>query len=74
MVQGFTQSSANAANLYYPKALGMTNGDSYEVAPNYKWLFSVQNAVPFLAGASFGAWLSDPLQVGNTAFLIDFNG
>jgi len=23
---------------------------------------SVQNAVPFLAGSTFGAWLSDPLQ------------
>jgi MFS family permease len=73
MVQGFTQSSANAANLYYPRALGMTkNSTSFETAHNYEWLFSVQNAVPFLAGSTFGAGLSDPLQVSDKhSILVD---
>jgi hypothetical protein len=41
----------------------MTENGGYQLSTSEKWLFSVQNAVPFLAGATFGAWLSDPLQV-----------
>jgi hypothetical protein len=63
MVQGFAQSASAGANLFFPRALGMTVNGSFVIAKNFKWLYSVINAVPFLAGATFGAWLSDPLQV-----------
>lgn len=62
IVQGWTQSSSNAANLYYPKALGMTVNGGNTIADKYQWLFNVQNAAPFLSGSLAGCWLSDPLN------------
>jgi hypothetical protein len=62
VVQGMTQSGAAGANLFYPSALGMTEPGSVNVAVGYRWLFAVQNAVPWFVAAVFGAWLSDPLQ------------
>jgi Sugar (and other) transporter len=63
MVQGVTQSSANAANLWFPEALGMqdTNGD-WIGGDGTRWLFNAVNAAPLLCGALFGCWLSDPLN------------
>ncbi|KAF2664939.1 hypothetical protein BT63DRAFT_482841 [Microthyrium microscopicum] len=61
VVQGWTQSSANAANLYYPADLGMLD-PSGNFSNGSKWLFEVQNAALFLSGALAGCWLSDPLN------------
>jgi hypothetical protein len=66
MVQGVTQSSANAANLYYPFALGMQDSTGAWMGSHNgratRWLFNCQNAAPLLVGALFGCWLSDPLN------------
>jgi MFS family permease len=62
VVQGWTQSSANAANLYYPKALGMTDDNCAFTDNPQQWLFNAQNAALFLSGALAGCFLSDPLN------------
>jgi hypothetical protein len=59
LVQGWTQTSANAANLYFPEFLKMTDGKGTVLDT---WLFSAQNAAPFLSGSLAGCWLSDPLN------------
>jgi hypothetical protein len=61
-IQGVTQSSSNAANLYYPEALGMAHPDGTFTSKGTQWLFNAQNSAPLLAGAIFGCWLSDPLN------------
>jgi hypothetical protein len=63
MVQGFTQSAANAANLWYPEALGMQDAEGNWIGGvATRWLFNAQNAAPLLCGALAGCWLSDPLN------------
>jgi hypothetical protein len=62
VVQGWTQSSANAANLYYPKALGMTDDNCNFTDSSQQWLFNAQNAALFLSGALAGCFLTDPLN------------
>jgi hypothetical protein len=56
VVQGWTQTSANAADLYFPTSFGM------DVTGRDSWLFAAQNAAPFLSGSLAGCWLSDPLN------------
>ena len=63
-VQGWDQTGSNGANLSFPKAFGIGNGDT-PGAPNQdrdNWLVGLINAAPYIASAFFGCWCSDPLN------------
>lgn len=63
-VQGWDQTGSNGANLSFPLAFGIGNGD-IPGAPNQErdnWLVGLINAAPYIASAFFGCWMSDPLN------------
>lgn len=63
-VQGWDQTGSNGANLSFPIAFGIGNGEKVG-APNQardNWLVGLINAAPYIASAFFGCWCSDPLN------------
>ncbi|KAI9878143.1 MAG: hypothetical protein M1830_001789 [Pleopsidium flavum] len=63
-VQGWDQTGSNGANLSFPVAFGIGNGEK-KGAPNQErdnWLVGLINAAPYIASAFFGCWMSDPLN------------
>ena len=63
-VQGWDQTGSNGANLSFPIAFGIGNGDNPQ-SPNQNrdnWLVGLINAAPYIASAFFGCWCSDPLN------------
>ncbi|EAW09752.1 sugar porter family MFS transporter [Aspergillus clavatus NRRL 1] len=67
-VQGWDQTGSNGANLSFPYALGIPDGDKLldgSVNPDAErnqWLVGVVNAGPYIASAALGCWLSDPVN------------
>ncbi|MCJ1295853.1 hypothetical protein MMC34_007417 [Xylographa carneopallida] len=63
IVQGWVQTGTNGANLAWPKALGLLDGDGHPIDPgSYIWILGIVNAAPYLASALVGCWLSYPLN------------
>lgn len=63
-VQGWDQTGSNGANLSFPQAFGIGQGE-ITGAPNQErdsWLVGLINAAPYIASAFFGCWISDPLN------------
>ncbi|MCJ1364975.1 hypothetical protein MMC16_004093 [Acarospora aff. strigata] len=63
-VQGWDQTGSNGANLSFPQAFGIGEGETAG-APNQdrdNWLVGLINAAPYIASALFGCWISDPLN------------
>ncbi|KAI9878884.1 MAG: hypothetical protein M1830_010240 [Pleopsidium flavum] len=60
-VQGWDQTGANGANLFFPAALGIPTSQQRYPDRN-AWLVGLINAIPYLTAAFPGCWLSDPLN------------
>ena len=67
-VQGWDQTGSNGANLSFPVAFGISDGDTLpDGSPNPDqatnlWLVGLINAAPYIASAFLGCWMSDPLN------------
>jgi MFS family permease len=67
-VQGWDQTGSNGANLSFPLAFGIPDGEFLQDgSPNPDaetnlWLVGVINAAPYIASAFLGCWCSDPLN------------
>ena len=67
-VQGWDQTGSNGANLSFPLAFGIPDGETLaDGSPNPDaeknlWLVGVINAAPYIASAFLGCWCSDPLN------------
>lgn len=62
IVQGWTQTGTNGANLNWPKQLGLEQGTGCETINKDAWKFSSVNAACYFAASLVGCWLSDPLN------------
>lgn len=63
-VQGWDQTGSNGANLSFPVAFGIGNGEKpgFPHQARDNWLVGLINAAPYIASAFFGCWCSDPLN------------
>jgi hypothetical protein len=63
-VQGWDQTGSNGANLSFPTALGIgqgnVTGDPNQLRDN--WLVGLVNSAPYIGSALIGCWLSDPIN------------
>jgi MFS family permease len=62
IIQGWTQTGSNGANLSWIIEFGLANGQGIITSNRNNWIFSGVNAITYLAASVFGCWLSDPLQ------------
>lgn len=66
IVQGWTQTGANGANLSWPREFGLTTvdkaGDEVIRPGKDTWIFAGVNAITYLTASMGGCWFSDPLQ------------
>jgi MFS family permease len=62
IIQGWTQTGSNGANLTWPTEFGLSDSDGVPFTARDNWIFAGVNAITYLAASIFGCWLSDPLQ------------
>ncbi|KAK4152217.1 putative polyol transporter 1 [Chaetomidium leptoderma] len=56
-VQGWDQTGANGANIFFPAAYGIAGSSTRE-----KLLVGLVNAGPYIGSALIGCWISDPIN------------
>ncbi|KAK0214353.1 hypothetical protein IW262DRAFT_1450103 [Armillaria fumosa] len=62
VVQGWDQTSSNAANLSFPEKFGLSTENTDPNKERHEWIVGAINAAPYIACALLGCWLTDPLN------------